>query len=105
MALKNISGMDLTTDVKRADGRGRVEILNGAELDESVIDKESLKVSLKSGIMKKMIEEHKWIVDTKNVIKGEAKPAKKVEKAEAKEIEEKVEKKKKKKKEKIEKLK
>jgi len=87
--IRNITNMELTTDLKRTDVVGKAVIKPFGKLVVAQVNSEEIKSSLKDGLLKKMVD-NKWIV-VGDIIKGDAKPVEKVEKAEAKKIEEKIE--------------
>ena len=91
--IRNISHIELTTDVLKKDG-GKVVIPPHGVLNTKDVDEKSLKASLDSGRLKGMIEQK--IIVHGATIKGDAKPVEKLDTEEGKKIEAKVEKKKKK---------
>ena len=76
MKIRNITNIELTTDVLRADKKGNLIIKPFEEIDENKVDKESLKASLEKGRLKNMVE--KKILVVGNMIKGDAKEAVKI---------------------------
>lgn len=74
--IRNVYGADLTTDVDKKDGSGKVVIKAGQLLDEALCVAESLKKSLKDGSLKRAFDK-KWIM-AGAMIKGEAAKANKI---------------------------
>lgn len=91
--IRNISHVELTTDVLKKDGKSKVVIVPFGVMNMADVDEKSLKASLENGRLKKMMEQK--LIVSGQLIKGDAKKIEKLDADEGKKIEAKVKKEKK----------
>lgn len=91
--IRNISHIELTTDVFKKDGKSKVVIAPYGVMNMTDVDEKSLKASLEGGRLKAMIDKKLIIVG--QLIKGDAKKIEKLDLEEGTRIEAKAKKEKK----------